>query len=238
VRIRGAWLRAASRGGCRSSALVQVLPRAVPTAGITASPSPPPTPQPVTRLAEARKGHGFVCCASGVMERYINVSNVSTIAARIWLGVTPTLAAPVALNCRRPCAGRSKTMASGLEFPRAAPPAQGPAGWSHYRLSASAPTPDASAFTQWGRGRASAASHPAMKWRRDWSGRPCALASKSLQPVPRLPHSDQTKRAPSLSSGMGPGLSARISPVCGSMRRKRLVAKDISTTSPVGVSIH
>ena len=51
-------------------------------------------------------------------------------------------------------------------------------------------------------------------------------------------YSDQTKRAPSLSSGMGPGLSARISPVCGSMRRKRLVANDISTSSPVGVSIH
>jgi hypothetical protein len=51
-------------------------------------------------------------------------------------------------------------------------------------------------------------------------------------------YTDQMKRAPSLSSGMGPGLSARISPVFGSMRRKRLVANDISTSSPVGVSIH
>jgi len=61
-------------------------------------------------------------------------------------------------------------------------------------------------------------------------------SSDSLVPPPF--YSDQTKRVPSLSSGMGPGLSARISPVCGSMRRKRLVANDISTSSPVGVSIH
>jgi len=32
-------------------------------------------------------------------------------------------------------------------------------------------------------------------------------------------YSDQIKRVPSLSSGIGPGLSARMSPVCGSMRR-------------------
>jgi hypothetical protein len=46
------------------------------------------------------------------------------------------------------------------------------------------------------------------------------------------------KRAPSLSSGMGPGLSARMSLVFGSIRSKRLVANDISASSPVGVSIH
>ena len=32
-------------------------------------------------------------------------------------------------------------------------------------------------------------------------------------------YSDQIKRVPPLSSGIGPGLSARMSPVCGSMRR-------------------
>jgi hypothetical protein len=49
---------------------------------------------------------------------------------------------------------------------------------------------------------------------------------------------DQSKRSPSLPSDFGPGLSAEIRPVTGSMRKKRLVERDMRTSSPAGVSIH
>ena len=49
---------------------------------------------------------------------------------------------------------------------------------------------------------------------------------------------DHENRTPSLPSGAGPGLSATILRLAGSIRKNRFVSSDINTRSPFGVSIH